>query len=82
MTNRYTLQIVQNAVRFIYTSPRGQAVILRDALATLQENPLPKDCQPFVLDDLLNVYTITLAEYRIVYQVFEAQRVVRILVVE
>lgn len=74
---RWTIAIKPDARADVYRIPRGEAATVTDAISTLADNPLPHGNEEIKQ----NVYRIEVGDYTIVYQLFENERVVKILIV-
>jgi mRNA-degrading endonuclease RelE of RelBE toxin-antitoxin system len=82
MNESWTLHIVKDVTRFIYSLPRGQAASLRDALNVLRTNPQPENVKPLIAEELPDVYEVWSGSYRIQYQLIMKEKIIRILFVE
>jgi len=82
MPEQWSLHISRAVAQFIYTLPRGQATALRDALAVLRTNPKPDEARLLAIEDLPDMYEVTIGLYRIEYQIIDSTRTIRVLFVE
>ncbi len=72
----WELRIHHSVCKVVYPLPKQWALGIRNAIAGLRQNPYRSDSRK--IQDLENTYEVLLDNYRIVYQVDEEKRQIKI----
>jgi len=77
MPNRWTIWIHPHVVSVIYQTPRTVVSVMWAVVNELEKDPYHPDSQPVPGES--DVFSITVDGYRLVYQVVQHERVLRII---
>ncbi|MEM9886509.1 MAG: type II toxin-antitoxin system RelE/ParE family toxin [Bacteroidota bacterium] len=72
----YEVIIKKKALKEIERLPKVYVSKVRDSIDQLEENPYPSGCRKLVGSE--NSYRIRVGDYRIIYDVFDAELVVKV----
>ena len=79
---RWNVSLTSDAVADKYKVSRGEAAQLRDALAMLYHGPAVPGCKPYADGLFPDTYEFVTNGYRIIYEVMNEQRTIRVIFFE
>lgn len=77
MVRQWSIRVDARAVRALYALPRGIAGEVTDAIDQLLKDPIPDHVEP--VEEIRNVYRLTIGGHLVEYEVIEEQRAIKIL---
>ena len=75
--HRYTVGVARRAVKSIAGLPRKEQLRVSAALDLLSGDPRPPGCVALTGED--SVYRVRVGDYRILYEVIDARRVIQVI---
>jgi mRNA-degrading endonuclease RelE of RelBE toxin-antitoxin system len=73
---QWEVHIHRTISKVVYPLPKRLALVIRNAIADLSENPWPSGYRR--IEDLVNTYEFFVEEYRIVYQIREEEKRIKV----
>lgn len=73
---QWAIHIHRTVVKVVYPLPKRWAVAILSAISALSENPVPSGARQ--IEDLDNTYELIVEGYRLVYQVQEEKKRIKI----